>query len=420
MEVNGETEVGRARQRAERQRWNTFLTYWYGNLVSVVGDYLTLVALPIAAFRLSDSAVVAGAVEMMEVGATILFGTALGAIADRGNSVRLLALTDLVRSSAVGLLAIALAGDDASPWMVLAVSFLLGTMRCLHDGAESSLFARLIPPDLGVRAYSRLEASDSIGHLSGPTIGGTLAGVALPLCFAVDAASFAFAAAMVLLVSRRTPAIAATTAPDPDDTVLDQLRVAIRAIVAQKRYLQWVVVLCFSNLSVVGFGALLIPFAQRDLRVGPTVIGLLVSCGGVGGLLAVPLLDRQREVRLELGTWALLVVAMLATLAGVLATVWMVAIAIVSIGAGVAVSRSNSNAYRLELFPAEMQGRVQLATRTVLWSVTLLGIIVGALIADHIGARWVFIIFGATATLGIIVTGNIKVEVAPPPARQVV
>ena len=432
----------RDRQRTERQRWNRFLTYWYGHLVSLIGDYLTLVALPLAAFKLSGSAVVTGAVEMVQVGGSILFGTALGTLADRSDARRVLIGCDLARAVMMGGLAALFALDMASWGEVLVVSFGLGTLRALHDGAEGVLLARLIPDDMEVRAFARLEAADSLGNLAGPTLGGSLAAIALAWSFSVDAVTFLIGAAMVILTTRdhsllraiseapsaaasstdatgasgpagpAGPAAATATAEATADDHAT-FRYALRAIRAQPRYVQWVGAYASSNIAVVGFGALLIPFAERELKVGSVVIGLMVSASGIGGLIVTPWLDRQREVRLDHAAWSLVIIASVSILAGLVVSVVTVTIGMVAIGASYAVATSHSNAIRQQLFPPNLQGRVRLTTRTVMQLATLISILSGAAVSQYIGARWVFVVFGSIALVSIVAIGLIRTDVAP-------
>ena len=429
----------RDRQRTERQRWNRFLTYWYGHLISLIGDYLTLVALPLAAFKLSGSAVVTGAVEMVQVGGSILFGTALGTLADRSDARKVLIGCDIARAAMMGVLALLFAFDSASWPEVLVVSFGLGILRALHDGAEGVLLARLIPDDLEVRAFARLEAADSLGNLVGPTLGGTLAVITLAWSFGVDAMTFVVGAAMVILTTKDrsllkaideaaaaspadgvdrvdvSDAVEVQTEPEPSDAAT--FRYALRAIRAQPRYVQWVGAYASSNIAVVGFGALLIPFAERELKVTSVVIGLMVSASGIGGLLVTPWLDRQREVRLDHAAWSLVIIASASILAGLVVSVATVAIGMVAVGGSYAVATSHSNAIRQQLFPPNLQGRVRLTTRTVMQATTLVSILSGAAVSQYIGARWVFVIFGSISLVSIVTIGMIRTDVAPPRSK---
>lgn len=403
----------RDRQRAERRRWHTFLTYWYGHLVSIIGDYLTLVALPLAAFALSNSAVVTASVEVVDVGATILFGAALGTLADRSDTRAVLVLTDLLRAGLLGLLAVLFAIDAATWPIVVGVSLLSAMLRALHDGAEGVLLARMIPDDLEVRAFARLESADSLGNLAGPTLGGSLAAIALAWSFGVDAFTFLFAMAMVLAISRDRTLWAKVAGGEHHEEDAFTLRFALQAIRRQARYVQWVGALTASSIAVAGFGALLIPFINRELGLGSTATGLIVACGGLGGLMAAPWLSRQHEVRLDHATWSLVLLCVTTILTGAIVSVVTTVIGVVSLGACLAVASVQGNSFRQQLFPSEMQGRVRLATRTVTLTANLIAILAGGVVSQYVGARWVFILFGGIALVAIVVIGLIRVETAP-------
>ena len=55
------------RQPAPMTKWAAFRTYWAGYFVSMAGDCFTLLALPIAAYRLTQESWLVGLVDMMEI-----------------------------------------------------------------------------------------------------------------------------------------------------------------------------------------------------------------------------------------------------------------------------------------------------------------------------------------------------------------
>ena len=215
------------------------------------------------------------------------------------------------------------------------------------------------------------------------------------------------------------PAAGSPSAAPPEASPVDEapetttFRYAWRAIRAQPRYIQWVGAYAASNIAVVGFGALLIPFAERELKVSAVIIGLMVSASGIGGLVITPWLDRQREVRLDHAAWALVIIAGSSIVAGLVVSVVTVVLGMVLVGASYAVASSHSNAIRQQLFPVAMQGRVRLATRTVLQSTTLISILSAAAVSQYLGARWVFVIFGGISLVSIVTIGLIRTDVGP-------
>src|SRR4051812_6947106 len=76
-----------------------FTWFWRSYTVSIFGDQITLVALPIAVFARTQSALSVGIVASMLSLTTLLFGLLAGALADRLQHRAVLIATDLVRAA---------------------------------------------------------------------------------------------------------------------------------------------------------------------------------------------------------------------------------------------------------------------------------------------------------------------------------
>lgn len=90
-------------------------------------------------------------------------------------------------------------------------------------------------------------------------------------------------------------------------------------------------------------------------------------------------------------------------IAGLFPSVATVAVAFVVAGAGFAVAFTHYAAMRQRLFPPETQGRVALASRTVLWSTVLLGSVLTGWLAEVRGASAMWVVCGAAGVLTALV-----------------
>ncbi|MFL6265899.1 MAG: MFS transporter, partial [Actinomycetes bacterium] len=99
-----------------------FSRLWWAHSISQFGDQLTLVALPLAAYADTQSAVAVGVVASLEAVTAVLFGLLAGALADRLAHRRVLVLTDLARALLLAALVAALAapGGDLAALLVAA------------------------------------------------------------------------------------------------------------------------------------------------------------------------------------------------------------------------------------------------------------------------------------------------------------
>src|SRR5438105_800032 len=133
---DGHTPEARSVHRTQSRDFSWF---WSAYTVSIFGDQVTLVALPIAVYARTHSALAVGAAASMQSATTLVFGLFAGALADRLRHRPVLIATDLVRAVVLGGLAIMVASTPTYPVAaVYAAAFLLGAFGILHDAAAGA------------------------------------------------------------------------------------------------------------------------------------------------------------------------------------------------------------------------------------------------------------------------------------------
>ena len=397
--------------------WHTFRTYWAGAFVSMVGDSFTLVALPVAAYSINQSSVLVGFVDMMEILSGVLFGSLLGVLADRSDSRLVMWASDLGRAALLVLLAVLAYVGAGTAWMILLVAFGLGVLRAFHDGGESTLLAMIIPPDQEIQAYARLNVADSAGRLIGPFIGGLAIEAGIWAAFGIDAATFAIAAAAVLMLprtrGRRQSRLArAQRTASNSPSIRHEFVEALVAMRARPTYLVLVIIGAFGNLAGLTMAGLFVPFATEVLQLKSVGFGFgaLLALVGCGGLAANWLVNRQTTHDPRAAGLAMVPVAATVALAGAVPSLITSVIAMVTAGAGMAYFQANYPAYRQRSFPTAMLGRVSMATRTIFYATMMVGFVCGGVIAETLGPDVMLMIFGGVSLVGILVVGYIPID----------
>jgi MFS family permease len=274
-------------------RHRAFSLLWIAGLVSMTGDWLLMVALPIYVFKLTGSPATTSAVVAASVAAALLFGVVAGVYTDRWDRRRTLVVANLLQVLAIAPLLLV---DSASRvWIVLIVAFAESGLSQFVSPAEHALLPRLVAEDqLGV-ANSLNTLNSNIARLGGPALGAIVA-VTLGLSGAtlLDAASFAVAAGLIALIGgthRAEPAPAATTPLPAADRVSAlgrwwfDLAQGLRTI-GGSRVLR--ALFLVATITAVGegiMGSLFVVFAARGVQGGSSSIGWLMSAQAVGGII---------------------------------------------------------------------------------------------------------------------------------------
>jgi MFS family permease len=377
---------------------------WAASAVSNLGDGITLVAGPLLAASLTrDPALVAGLTFAQRL-PWLLFSLLSGALVDRLDRRRLMAAVDLFRTVVVGVLGIAVMLGWASLPLMYVAFFLLGTAETLFANASIAIMPAVVPKERLERANGRLFAAElSANEFAGPPIGGALFAAAAALPFLVDAGTFAASAALLLALRGRFR-VAAAEGP-AGTTIAAEIAEGLAWLLRHRLLLVLAIMLGAGNLTFSATFSVLVLLAQDVLGLGSVGYGVLLTAGGVGGVLGSLLAER---VGARLGTGRALFLVLL---------VQGPAFAVIAlsgnpfvVGAMVAVEALAAFvwnvltfALRQTLIPEGLLGRVTSAYRLVGVGSGALGAVVGGLLAREFGLTapyW----FAAAVTLTVAFT----------------
>jgi MFS family permease len=276
-----------------------------GQLVSVLGGQLTMVAVPYQVYALTRSSLDVGLISLAQLLPLIAGGLLGGALADAvDRRVVLLAAQLLTALCAVGLAVNADAGTALWPLFALPAA----AVGCAVAG-ESGLSAML--PNLVERSETAtvnamFQALLQLGQVAGPALAGLLlAGGGVRFVYWLDAASLAVAMLATALIG-----------PQPPAGTSDAPGAAPRSIAAGFRHLRGRPLiqgafLIDINATVFGMPTAVFPALAATLFPGGArTLGLLYAAPGAGALLGavaagwVPRVRRQgRAVVVAVIVW---------------------------------------------------------------------------------------------------------------------
>lgn len=269
--------------RHENFRW-----YWTASTVNLAGTTMAGVALAFAVLSITDSPRALGLVLAAETGPLVVFILLGGVIADRLPLTLVLRVGMLVMAASQGAAAALVITGTARIWMLVALALVNGTADAITFPAIGSILPRLVPRDLLQQANALQSFARGSLRIFGPTIGALLVvGVGAGWALAFDAATWA-AAALILLKVRLPP----RPAPEERSSTFAELR-AGWDYVRSTTWL-WAVVLAFSVLNVIQFGAwnTLGP-VQAKSTFGPAGWGIVLSAQAVGVVVTTILLLKR-------------------------------------------------------------------------------------------------------------------------------
>lgn len=338
--------------------------YFTGQVVSLSGNWIQIVAETWLVLRLTDSGLAVGLNTALQFAPMLVLGAFGGVLADRFDKRRLLMVTQLAMvAPALGLFAITITGVVA-PWMVFTLVFIRGTVLALDTPTRQSFVIEMVGADRVVNAVSLNSVIVHCARMVGPAIAGVLiATIGVGPCFALNALSFL---AMLFALSRMEPA--ALTRPERSGRRPHALREAVRYVARTRALAVPLAMMAMVGTLGFNFQVLLPLFARFTFHGGAgTYAALVVAMGAasVVGALTAGARGRVSATLLIASSAAFGVFTLLAALAP---TLWLAVIALALVGAAsVTFAAGVNSTLQLEVEPA-MRGRVM-----ALYSVVFLG-----------------------------------------------
>lgn len=388
----------------ELLRERSFRRYWTGQSVSLLGDQVTQIALPLVAVLLLDAnAAQMGWLTAAGLVPSLLFSLHAGVLADRrGQRRRMMIATDLGRAVLIISLPAAYALGILQLPQVFVVAFAVGTCSVLFDVCNAALFVSLLPVDRYVQGNSLIHGSRALSAVSGPSIGGLLVQIlAAPVALVADAMSY--------VVSARFLSRIAPTEPPTAEPVSGDLRAGITYIARTpvlRANLAAAITLNFFNFI---FHALFVLYAATQLGLQPGVLGTVLGAGAVGALLGA-FFTRRLTDRIGIGPAVVLgfvafpAPLMLIPLAGgptplVLALLFLAEFAS---GFGLMVLDISSFSLIAAVVSPQLRSRVAGATRFLNYGIRPIGAVAGGWLGTTIGLRPSLWIATVGAVLGVL------------------
>src|SRR3954467_12967771 len=194
-----------------------FRLLFAGQVLSLVGDRVMLVALPFAVLEAGGSIEAVGLVVTAQLVPFLVFALAGGVIADRGDRRRVLIASDVARLIVQGIGGVLLVADAASPLTLGVLAALYGTADAFFQPAFTGLLPQTVSHAGQLQPANALRGlSFSLAAIGGPAFAGVLLAVSgAGAAMAFDAGTFAVSVAFLLRLRPRTAEEAVEQLPPP-------------------------------------------------------------------------------------------------------------------------------------------------------------------------------------------------------------
>jgi MFS family permease len=388
-------------------RERAFRRYWSALSISMLGDQVTGIALPlVGVLTLHASPAQMGVLTAVVWAPNLVLALHAGALADRwGRRRRVMIASDLGRALLLATVPLAAALGALSMAQLYIVAFAAGSLSVFFQVSDATLFVCVVDRERYLDANSLVYGSRAASFMAGPSLGGILTqAVSAPVALLVDAASFLGSAGFLGRISPEEPG---PQRPQPG-----HLTAGVRYIRRTPTLFYELASTATVNFFNLGFFALFFLYATRTLHVRAGALGVVLGLAAVGGLLgaaATRPLTRRIGVGPSFCVGSVLFPAplMLVPLAGgphalVIATLFLSEFLS---GMGVMILDITGGSINAALVPDHLRARVQGAYTIVNYGVRPLGSLAAGLGATTLGIHttlWIATAGGALSALWLV------------------
>ena len=370
--------------RRKKPLGRNFIKLLSGVSLTMLGDGLTLLAIPWLATALTKNALYVSIVSAASTLPWLLFSIPVGVLIDRYSHKTLMVMTSVFRGIILAMLALLVYFGWINISLLIVFTFLIGMAKVVFDSAAQTTIPNVVGRDSLERANGYMVTSiTTMDDIIGKGIGGLLISFGLFIPFMIDATT-------ALITIPILWSIQGSFHKPHDEGRKDEQKPSMRDQLFGGITWVWKQPL-IRGLALINIGltttfasivAIQVLFIQENLGLGSAGFGLLMVIAAVGAIIA--------------GQLSGFIKAKLGTKQGMLISVLLTGIALGSVGlmnnwviVGVLYMIGNFsvviwNVFRLSflqrIVPEHLLGRVLSVFRFVSWGMSPIGMLLGGLI----------------------------------------
>ncbi|MDX1688721.1 MAG: MFS transporter [Candidatus Promineifilaceae bacterium] len=345
------------------RRNRDFRFLWFGQIVSLLGDWFNLIASASLIALLTQSGVAVGGLFVVRMLAPFIVSPVAGVAADRYNRKWLLILADASR--AVTVLGFLLVREPQQVWLLYTLTAIQLAISGFFFPARNAILPDIVSRrELGA-ANALSAATWSVMLAFGAALGGIVAGEwGIYPAFVIDALTFLLSALLIAQVTYEH-----APRPDLDTSIAAALQEYLDGLRYLRRHVDYFVITlhkpAFATLVSGAFQVIQVRLAEQVFVIGEggsTGLGLLYASVGVGTGVG-PIIarrftgDRGRALRVAIVAGYAITAAGLAII-GTLSSFGLVLLGTFLRGFGNGIGWVLSTQLLLQLLPDRVRGRV--------------------------------------------------------------
>jgi MFS family permease len=378
-----------------------FRLLFTGQLISVLGTQLTVVAIPYQVYGLTHSSLQVGAVSLAQLIPFIAGALAAGPVGDAVDRRPIMVWTAAAMALTSTILAINAAVTHPSLVVIYVVSSLAAGLMGFSNTARMASVPGLVERRQLPAAFAINQIVIQVGVIVGPALSGVLLGIGLPLVFGLDAASFVVACVCMALMAPIPPAHDGRGV-SPWQSTKEGLR-----YLRSRQALQGVYLIDI-NAMVFGMPRALFPAMAGSVFHGGTItLGFLYAAPGAGALIGAVTTGWIENIRRQ--GWAVIIAVSVwgaaITVFGLVDTLWIALVLLAVAGWADVISAVLRNTMLQTYIPERFRSRMSSIQMAVVQGGPRLGDMESGLVATVTSIEFAVVSGGLACIAGAALIG---------------
>jgi MFS family permease len=279
-------------------RHRNYQLYFGGQLISVAGTWMQIVAQGWLVYELSRSELMLGVVGFASAIPALVISPWGGVLVDRMPKRTLLVVTQSAAMALAFILTVLALTGLVQVWHVVVLSALLGIVNAIDGPGRQAFVVELVGREDLTNGIALNSMMFNSARVIGPALAGvTLAALGAAWCFLLNGLSF-LAVIAGLLAMRLEPQARKVNVGSP----WQQLKAGLGYVFKHAELFALLLLALIFSVFGISYSTILPAFVDRVLHAGPTAYGALNAATGLGAVIGAFVVARYGD-RGRRGQW---------------------------------------------------------------------------------------------------------------------
>ena len=367
--------------------WNkNFFLLWQGQLVSMLGDILYMIALDFWILDITGSTGLMGLLSALTMLPRIVLGPFAGVFVDKWNRRNIIVLTDFIRGIVITFVGIAGIFGFIQIWMVFIVGIISGLCSAFFGPAVNSIKPELVHESKFVKANSVTSLATSGMDMIGSAIGGVIyVAIGAPYMFLANGISYLISAFTEIFITEPKREKKAEKI-----TFVEDFKEGFRFLWNFKTLRNLFLLASLLNLFVNAAFILILPYFKSMPFLGPEKYGLFMASIPMGMLVGSALLSIisiKKNQKFKIYKFGALICLGLLPFVVIVENFYvMIPIAFISFLFNVIFNTIFNSAIML-VVPSDKRGKIGALMNTISGGLQPIGTLVGGILGEFMPIR---------------------------------